>query len=115
MAVLGNYMKYEAMRVLAFGSISGTYAAVGASTDPSVNQYEIVNSTDKLLRFSWNGSTDHFVIAAYTHKIIDINANKSGNHLFLGANETLYVKHEGSAPTVGNVYFVTMYAGVKAD
>lgn len=115
MSVLGNFMKYEPMRVYAFSSITGSYTAVGASTSPSVNVYEVINSTDVMLRFSWNGSTDHFAIPAYTQKVIDINANKSQNHLFLGANEILYVKHEGAAPTLGNVYFITMYAGTKAS
>lgn len=115
MSVLGNFMKYEAMRVYAFGSITGSYTAVGAATSPAVHVYEVINTTDKLLRFSWTGTTDHFAVPANCHKIVDINANKSSNHLFLGVGETLYVKHEGSAPTTGNVYFITMFGGTKAN
>lgn len=115
MSVLGNFMKYEPMRVYAFGSITGSYTPVGAATSPSVAQYELINTTDQGLRFSWNGTTDHFFIPASSHKVIDICTNKSNNHLFMGAGEILYVKHEGVAPTSGNVYFVTMYAGVKAN
>lgn len=115
MSVLGNFMKYEPMRVYAYSSITSSYTAVGSATTPSVAVYEVVNSTDKLLRFSWNGTTDHFCVPAYSQKIIDICSNKSNNHLFMGAGEILYVKNEGSAPTTGNVYFITMYAGVKAN
>lgn len=115
MAVLGNFMKWEEMRILAFGSISGSYTSVGNQTDPSVHLFKIVNNTDKLLLFSWNATTNHMAVPAGSALVIDINANKSTNHLFLGSNETLYVKHEGSAPTVGNLYFSTMYGGTKAD
>lgn len=115
MSVLGNFMKYEPMRVDAFGSITGSYTALGSPTSPSVAQYEVINTTNQGLRFSWNGTTDHFYIPAFSHKVIDICSNKSNNHLFMGAHEQLYVKHEGVAPTSGNVYFVTMYAGVKAN
>lgn len=111
MAINGSIFRYEALRSLAFGSISGTYAAIGTFTAPAVSQFEVINNTDKLLIFSLDGTTDHFVIPAYTQKIVDVCSNKSNNHLFLGARQYLYVKNDGSAPTVGKVYFTTVYNG----
>jgi hypothetical protein len=115
MSVLGNFMKFEAMRVYAFGSITASYTAIGSATEPSVHQFILTNTTNQGLRFSFDGSTDHIYLASNTSFVSDVNANKSGNHLFLGAGVTLYVKHEGSAPTVGNVYFSTMFGGVRAN
>lgn len=114
MAVLGNVLRYEEMRVLAFGDIDATYVAIGAETDPAVFQYEIVNTTDKLLYFSFDGTTDNFVLPAYTHKVIDICANKSSNHFFMKSGQVVYVRYPAAAPTVGDVYLITMYAGVRA-
>lgn len=115
MAVLGNILKYEPMRIYAFGSITGSYTSLGAATAPAVFQYEIVNSTDQLLYFSLDGTIDHFVLPAYSHKVIDICANKSNNHLFMKSGQTVYVKYPAGAPTLGAVYFTTMFAGVKAS
>jgi hypothetical protein len=111
MAVNGSIFRYEALRSLAFGSISGTYAAIGVFTAPAVSQFEVINNTDALLIFSFDGIDDHFALPAYTQKIVDICANNSNNHLFLGARQYLYVKDDGSAPTVGKVYFSTAYNG----
>lgn len=114
MAVLGNTLRYEEMRVKAFGDITNAYTSLGAATDPAVFQYEIINDTDKLLYFSLDGSTNHFAIPAYVHKVIDICANKSNNHFFMRSGQEVFVKYPSGAPTSGNVYFITMFAGVRA-
>lgn len=114
MSVLGNVLHYEAMRVKAFGTITNAYTAIGAATSPAVFQYELINSTDQLLYFSFDGSTDHFALPAYSHKVIDICANKSNNHFFMKSGQIVYVKYPSAAPTLGAVYLTTMYAGQKA-
>lgn len=115
MAVLGNYMKFEAMRSLAHGSISGSFAIVGAATSPAIHQFIVSNDTDQTLIFSFDGINDHFVLLAGSQFVSDVNANKSSNHLFMGAGDALYVRYGGSAPASGSVYFSTMYGSTKGS
>ena len=114
MAILGNYMKFEPLRSLAYGDITTSYVAIGDTpTIDSINQWIITNATDQLLFFSFNGIDDHIVLFSNTHFVNDITSNKSTNHLFLGAGEYIYVKYSGTEPTKGAVYFSTMYGTVK--
>jgi hypothetical protein len=98
----------ETLRSLAFGSISGTYAGIGTGlSNPSRILY-IVNTTDVLLTFSFDGINDHFVIPSQSYILIDITANMtlSGGALNIAQGQRVYVK---GAPTLGTVYLSTFF------
>lgn len=98
----------EALRSLAFGSISGTYAAIGtALSNPSRILY-IVNTTDVLLTFSFDGITDHFVIPSQSYILLDVTSNKTltGGALNISEGQKIYVK---GSPTLGTVYLSTFF------
>lgn len=98
----------EVLRTLAFGSISGTYAAIGTGlSNPSRILY-IVNTTDVLLTFSFDGVNDHFVIPASSYMLIDITSNTSiqGGFINVAQGQKIYVK---GAPTLGSVYLSTFF------
>lgn len=107
MATVGARALWEPLRSLAFGGISGTYAAIGTATASPTLMLSITNTTDALLTFSFNGSTNIVVIPAYTARIWDIGSNTIDD-FSLPANTTFYVK---GAPTAGAVYVEVTYAG----
>ena len=111
MSVFGSRMQFEPMKELAFGSITGSYVAVGVSTDPAVRQYIVSNLTDAILGFSFDGVTDHFVMLPKSQFVSDITSNSSTSvTLLMAIGVSLYVKHRGSAPTTESVTFSTIYA-----
>lgn len=105
-------MKYEPLRSIAFGGISGTYAGVGIPFDNSARMVEMWNMTDANLLISYNGVTDHNFIPANSGKVLDYAANKSlqGGVGEQQAGTRVYVKQEAGAATLGNVYLVVTYA-----
>lgn len=110
MSVGGSRMTFEAMDELAFGSIGASYAAVGTDVDPAVRQYIVSNLTDVTLGFSFDGSTDHFVMLPMSQFVSDITANSGLKaSLLMSVGTVCYVKHRGSAPTSGSVTFSTVY------
>lgn len=114
--VLGNLMRWEEMRIVAFGDITANYTAVGNPTSPAVSLFKIVNTTDVILLFSFDNDHDHMAVPAGSSLVVDINANKSQiGHLLMGKREQLYVKYEDAAPTSGKLYFATMFSGIRAQ
>lgn len=98
----------EALRSLAFGSISGTYAKLGtALTNPSRILY-FFNTTDVTVTFSFDGSTDHFIIPTESGFVLDVSSNRSEQSgiIFVAQNTQIYVK---GSPGSGSVYLTSFY------
>ncbi len=99
----------EAVRSLAFGSISGTYAGVGT---PLTNPSRLIifqNFTDGLLMVSFDGITDHLPVAADGFVLLDVTANKTVSQGFYIAEGTRFYVKQVSAPTTGSFYISTFY------
>lgn len=99
----------EAVRSLAFGSISGTYAGVG---NPLSNPSRIIlfqNMTDSLLMVSFDGITDHLPIASQGFVLLDVTANKTVSQGFYIAEGTRFYVKQVVAPTSGTFYITTFY------
>lgn len=97
---------FDAVRELAFGSISGSYADVGSALDVPVRAFLIANNTDGDMMFSLDGgTTDHLFVGAGNFVLFDVQAN-------LGPKDDKYVLAVGtqfavkqiSAPTENSVY-----------
>ena len=103
-------VKFEPLRTLLFSGISGTYYGVGAElAHPARNTY-ILNNTDRVLVFSFDGVTDHLVLPSLGYWFYDITSNKSRDQgFYLAEGERLYVKTPTTAPTTGAVYLSVMY------
>lgn len=102
----------EALRSLAFGGISATYAVVG---DPFLFPCRLIcftNNTDGDLLFSRDGVTDELFVAAGSFKLFDV----STNHRHVNQDDLVFVKgtqwyvKESTNPTEGAVYIETLYA-----
>jgi hypothetical protein len=109
-------LSIEPVRSLPFGSISGTYAAIGhgsatgaAMVNP-IRQFMLQNLTDVSLMFSIDGINDAFPLPTNGYLIDDITSNKTVSvGFFLAEGTILYVKSLSGNPSTGSVYFTTFY------
>lgn len=102
----------EPLRSLAFGSISGTYAAVGTALSNPCRLICITNNTDGDMLFTRDTSVDELFIAAGSFKLFDIATNhrpvNQDDFVFIKGTQW-YVKQD-TAPSEGDVYIEVMYA-----
>lgn len=107
-----NQAIINALRTLAYTSISGTYAAVGTAITLPVSIFRIVNTSDADMIFSIDGITDQLVVPTSTFVLYDIAANRGLAEAFsLSGNLQFYVK-QGAAPTKGAVYIESISPNV---
>ena len=100
-----------AIRSLAFGSISGTYAAVGAACDRPLRMLRVVNGTDAALLISYDGSTDHMAVLPGQTALLDICTNRvRDDGFFIAEGTQFFAKQALAAPTTGRLY-IEMYGG----
>lgn len=102
----------ETLRTLAFGSISGTYAGIGAALSHPARIIKITNTTDVLITISLDGVNDHDVVPTSSSYIIDIASNNvlPAGSLTISQGQRFYAK---GAPTSGAVY-LSVYYGSNA-
>lgn len=105
-------VRFEPLRSLAFGSISGTYAAIGSATTDACRLIGIDNLTNATVTISFDGVNDHTVLAATSGKVFDLATNRVDptGYLALPSNTTVYVK---GSPGSGSVYVTIMYASTN--
>ena len=98
-------VQFEILRTLAFGSISGTYAAVGTPFANPVRLICFTNATDGDMFFSNDGTNNYLFIAAGSFKLFDLNTNRRTQDQWwtIQAGTQWYVK-QSSAPSKGAVY-----------
>lgn len=98
----------ETLRTLAFGAISGTYAGIGTAFLNPIRLIYIVNTTDVLLTFSFDGVNAHFVIPSQAFLLLDVTSNMTltGGALSISQGTRIYVE---GAPTLGSVYLSVFY------
>jgi hypothetical protein len=102
---MGIVAKFDTLRTLAFGGISGTYATVGVVLANPANAFRLINGTNGDILFSVDGTNDNFFVPASSFVLYDIAANKTipGNSLQVAAQTQFYAK-QSTAPTSGAVY-----------
>ena len=103
-------VKFEAVRTLAFGSISASYAAVGTVTLYPARLVCITNNTNGDMYFSLDGSTNMLFVAKTSFKLFDFNTNRynSDQTFVLQTGSQFYVK-QVTAPSAGDVYIEVIY------
>lgn len=107
---------FDTLRSLAFGSISGTYAAVGAASTVEPRIICITNDTDASMIFSddSDNATGKLVLTRGSFKLFDLTANLvpgKDDSFVIPKGTTWYVK-QVSAPTSGAVYIEYVYGTV---
>lgn len=94
----------EALRNVAYGSITTSYAAVGSAVSKPARIIRWVNNTDQLVYISWDGSTDHMYLPKKTFILLDVTTNKvRDDGLFVALGTKFYVKYDVVPPSEGSV------------
>lgn len=105
-----SYIQFDALRSLGFGSISGSYAAVGTALTVKPRTICITNNTNGDMIFSNGGSVDHIFLPAGAFRLLDITTNRDATDdtFKMKVGDRLYVK-QSTAPSSGSVYFEVTY------
>ena len=74
-SVSSTRIRYEDLRSLAFGGISGAYAAVGVAFANPIRSIKVTNDTDATILVSFNGIDDKDVAPASSGYIWDYGSN----------------------------------------
>jgi hypothetical protein len=109
MASPSKIVRVDAYRTVAFGSISGTYAALGTPFTHPMRLIKIVNTCDTAMNISFDGTTNNDFIPAGSFALYDLTANQetqSGFYFQIGTQ--VYVK-QATAPSSGAVYLIALY------
>lgn len=111
--------KFDVLRTLANGSISGTYATVGASFGHDARSIRFINNTNGDMFFAvTNGSTpasdgtaDNLFVPAGTFVLYDVCANGGSNKFTTAAipHATQVWVRQSTAPTTSSVFVEIMY------
>jgi hypothetical protein len=100
----------DVIRTLAFGSISGAYAAVGTPVAFATRLICFTNKTAGDMFFSDDGVNNKFFVPAGAFKLIDVFSNRAAPEdlLVFPVNTQWYVK-QSTAPVSGAVYIEIIY------
>jgi hypothetical protein len=106
----GTRVKFDEVREIAFGDISGAYATVGTPIGDHVRILGFNNGMDEDLYISFDGQTDNLRIASNSFKLYDLSTNRiRDDGLFLAVGTQIYVKEVSSSPTQGDFWVEVMY------
>lgn len=103
--------QFDALRSLAFGGISGSYAVVGIPLTVKGRIVKFINNTQGDVVFSTNGSTDMIFVPAGTFTLYDIQTNHrvaNESEYVIPIGTQFYVK-QITAPVSGAVYIEIVY------
>ena len=101
----------EPIRSLAFGSIGGSFAAVGAPIAHPSSIFMMQNGTDVELFFSLDGIHDHFLVPSNSFILFDLVTNRtlSQGAFFAQGTQVYVAQGPAGAPTVGSAFVTTVY------
>lgn len=104
---------FDTLRSLAFGGISGTYAAVGTATTVEPRIILITNDTDAGMIFTTDNTnaTGMLYLAKGTFKLFDLTANMvpEKDDSFVLPKGTIWYVKQSTAPGSGAVYIEYIY------
>ncbi len=106
-------VRFETLRSLAFGGISGAYAALGTPTDNTARMFKITNNTDGDVFISTNATDNMIFVPAGGFVLYDCAtnaANVSETDNFLVSKSTQFSVKQSTAPSKGAVYLEVVYA-----
>lgn len=94
---------------LGFASVGANFANIGTPTTHGWEKFWIINLTDKPVVFSWDnsGTNRNLTLPANSGFVDDVSTNNTSTMReppVLPIGTQFQVKHNGSAPTSGNVY-----------
>ena len=106
----GTRVRFDPVREIDFGSISGTYTAVGTPLPDHVRIISFNNSMDQELYVSFDGVNDHLRLALNSFQLFDLSTNRiRDDGLFLAVGTQIYVKEVSASVTSGSFWVEVIY------
>lgn len=109
--VFVQYVQFDTLREMAFGSITSSYQLVGPvfTVNPRILAFN--NSTNEDLYISTDGVTNMLRIASNSFKLYDLQMNKSdtGDNFF-PKGTGIWVKETGTLPNAGSFWVEAIYS-----
>lgn len=109
-----NAMKarFETLRTISFGDVSGTYTRVGAVFANPPRMIKVQSTMDADLLISYNGVDDQDFIVQNSGFVYDYASNKASKAGVMeqSAGEGFYVKQDSGAPNTGKVTITVIHA-----
>jgi hypothetical protein len=103
-------VRFDAVRTLAAGAITGTYATIGAETSHLMRIIHVVNQTNANIFVSFDGFTDNIFVPAGSFVLYDFESDAKASYDFvLQLNTQMYVRSVTTIPTTGSVYIMCIY------
>ena len=107
---MSQTVSFEPLRSIAFGSISGTYAAIGTKFANPIRLICITNNTDGDVILSTDAVNDMLFIAAGSFKLFDLNTNRqNSDQVWVLQKGTQFYVKQSTAPTKNSVYIEVLY------
>lgn len=107
-----NKAQVDTLRTTAFGSITGSYVAIGSAFAYQARIICFTNTTNQDVLFSMDGSTDQLIVPAGSFKLFDVTMNHRPVNMddFCFAIGTQWYVKYAAAPNAGAVYIEVVYA-----
>lgn len=111
MATFGNAVRFDALRILGFASITGAFTAFGVPFVHRVRIVKFTNTTDADLLISFDGITQNDIVSAGGFALYDISTNNAPtDNYFVFSQGTQPFVQALTAPTKGGMYLTLVYA-----
>lgn len=101
----GARLKSEAVREVAFGSITSTLTQLGAAIGFTIKAVRFVNGTDADMYFSYYGGVNNIRVQAGTAFTFDLQTN----NMCLVPGDVIKIADTGVAATSGYAWVETFY------
>lgn len=108
-----NSAAFDTLRSVAFGTLTTSYAIVGAVLPNPAVAITFKNNTNGIVLVSTDGIHDMLVYPGLSYGVYDLRTNAPSTVDYLLPKGTpIMVKYSGSAPTSGSFYIETVLAVV---
>jgi hypothetical protein len=100
----------DGLRSIAFGSITGSFGALGTPFGKPMRLIKIINTCNTDMIISFDGTNANDYIPAGSFSLYDLTTNQVNNLAgwFFRIGTQVYVEY-ASAPASGNVYVIALY------
>lgn len=109
---MSNLVRFDALRSLAFASITNNYVAVGTPFEHPMRVVHFINNTNGDMLVSFDGINDNAVVLAETFVLYDLTSDQDVNEKFRFQQGTqLFVKYitAPTGPATGAFYAVAVF------
>ena len=103
-------VRFDVYRTVAFGAISGTFAAVGTALTKPIRLIKFTNTSNADLIISFDAVNNNIYLPAGSFDLYDLNANQDPTYDFkMQIGTQIYVKQASGAPSSGGIFVTGIY------